>query len=100
MAHKYDSVFKLTLQRVDVAMRELVGSTVTSWKTNSRKFEPRGQICSEKRRSPANWCTSNCNPGIPRTWRSGCWSTVLPCYGSIAAIPRRSVSTLEKRRRG
>ena len=32
MAHKYDSAFKLTLQHVDVAMRELVGSAVTSWK--------------------------------------------------------------------
>ena len=32
MGHKYDTAFKLTLQHVDVAMRELVGSAVTSWK--------------------------------------------------------------------
>ena len=32
MPHKYDTAFKLTLQHVDVAMRELLGSTVTSWK--------------------------------------------------------------------
>ena len=32
MAQRYDTAFKLTLQHVDVAMRELVGSTVTSWK--------------------------------------------------------------------
>jgi hypothetical protein len=32
MAHKYDTAFKLTLQHVDVTMRELVGSAVTSWK--------------------------------------------------------------------
>ena len=30
MGHKYDTAFKLTLQHVDVAMRELVGSAVTS----------------------------------------------------------------------
>jgi hypothetical protein len=32
MGHKYDTAFKLTLQHVDVAMRQLVGSAVTSWK--------------------------------------------------------------------
>src|SRR5215471_4988101 len=32
MAQRYDTAFKLTLQHVDVAMRELVGSAVTSWK--------------------------------------------------------------------
>ena len=32
MAQKYDTAFKLTLQHVDVAMRELLGSTVASWK--------------------------------------------------------------------
>src|SRR6516162_2855683 len=32
MPQRYDTAFKLTLQHVDVAMRELVGSTVTSWK--------------------------------------------------------------------
>jgi predicted transposase YdaD len=32
MAQRYDTAFKLTLQHVDVAMRELVGSTVSSWK--------------------------------------------------------------------
>jgi hypothetical protein len=29
--HEYDTAFKLTLQHVDVAMRELLGSTVTRW---------------------------------------------------------------------
>src|SRR6516162_2435129 len=32
MPQRYDTAFKLTLQHVDVAMRELVGSTVASWK--------------------------------------------------------------------
>jgi hypothetical protein len=32
MSQKYDTAFKLTLQHVDVAMRELLGSTVKSWK--------------------------------------------------------------------
>src|SRR5215469_9786365 len=32
MGHRYDTAFKLTLQHVDVAMRELVGSAVSSWK--------------------------------------------------------------------
>jgi predicted transposase YdaD len=32
MAQRYDTAFKQTLQHVDVAMRELVGSAVTSWK--------------------------------------------------------------------
>ena len=32
MAQRYDTAFKLTLQRVDVTMRELVGSAITSWK--------------------------------------------------------------------
>ena len=32
MPHRYDTAFKLTLQHVDVAMRELVGSAITSWK--------------------------------------------------------------------
>jgi len=32
MPHKYDTAFKLTLQHVDVAMQELLGSTVKSWK--------------------------------------------------------------------
>ena len=32
MAQRYDTAFKLTLQHVDVAMRELVGSTVKTWK--------------------------------------------------------------------
>ena len=32
MAQRYYTAFKLTLQHVDVAMRELVGSAVTSWK--------------------------------------------------------------------
>ena len=32
MSQKYDTAFKLTLQHVDVAMRELVGSAVKSWK--------------------------------------------------------------------
>ena len=32
MAQRYDTAFKLTLQHVDVAMLELVGSAVTSWK--------------------------------------------------------------------
>ena len=32
MAQRYDTAFKLTLQHVDVAMQELVGSAVTSWK--------------------------------------------------------------------
>ena len=29
--HEYDTAFKLTLQHVDVAIRELLGSTVTRW---------------------------------------------------------------------
>jgi predicted transposase YdaD len=32
MSQRYDTAFKLTLQHVDVAMRELVGSAVKSWK--------------------------------------------------------------------
>jgi hypothetical protein len=32
MAQRYDTAFKLTLQHVDVTMRELVGSAITSWK--------------------------------------------------------------------
>ena len=32
MGQRYDTAFKLTLQHVDVAMRELVGSAVKSWK--------------------------------------------------------------------
>ena len=32
MAHKYDTAFKLTLQHVDVAMRELVGSAIKIWR--------------------------------------------------------------------
>src|SRR5215475_2041532 len=31
MAQRYDTAFKLTLQHVDVTMRELVGSAVTNW---------------------------------------------------------------------
>ena len=32
MMPRYDTACKLTLQHVDVAMRELVGSAVKSWK--------------------------------------------------------------------
>jgi hypothetical protein len=32
MAQRHDTAFKLTLQQVDVAMRELVGLAITSWK--------------------------------------------------------------------
>ena len=31
MAQRYDTAFKLTLQHVDVAMQELVGSAITNW---------------------------------------------------------------------
>ena len=49
MAQRYDTAFKLTLQHVDVAMRELVGSVVTSWKNIEfpQVLSPRADLLGE-----------------------------------------------------
>jgi hypothetical protein len=97
MAQRYDTAFKLTLQHVDVAMQELVGSAITNWMNVEfpQIRAPRADLLGETK-------TGELMHIELQSGNSKSMAIRMLEYG-LAALRkhhRRSVCTLEKSRRG
>jgi hypothetical protein len=62
--HEYDIAFKLTLQQVDVALRELIGTTIARGLNVELPEVRNTRVDCSARPQPASWCTSNCSHPI------------------------------------
>ena len=98
--HEYDIAFKLTLQQVDLAIRELTGTAIARWlNVELPESVIPGSTCLGRQRGES-WSTSNCSRRTMRRWRYAGRSIACVCTASSGGFRSRLWCTLGECRRG